>query len=390
MLFRRLVLFFLLLLIPNTPNRTLAQAQVQGTTYTNSNLHAGPAKSSVRVASLAAGVTVSVEARDDTSNWLLVHSADGKRGWILARQVKLKEPVNSLPISTEIIGPASQPVPPAPAPSSSTASPVDSLAGSLKNPASYAAQMTPAVRATVKRIYAQGQALGENPNVFARVGDCLSQGAWFFTEYGTGDYNLGHYPYLQSVINRYSVPTRPGAGNSFTVVSQAALGGFTTYRMLDSTWTDPALCQSTKSPVLCEYELNKPSVAIINLGLVDTQSGNTLAQYTADLQTIVDITIQHGIVPILVEPAQTPEHIERARAIGNVVKSIAARRNLPLIRLGDALANYPHNGLDYDGIHLTPYLEFRHADFNNMKYGFDVWNYLALQSLYNVLQVVGQ
>src|SRR5262249_41698707 len=147
--------------------------------------------------------------------------------------------------------------------------------------------------------------------------------------------------YLQSVISHYSVEARLGAGNSFTITSQAALGGFTTYRVLDSTWTDPALCQGM-SPLECEYNLNKPSVALINLGLVDTQSGNSLARYTSDLQTIIDITIQHGIIPILVEPAQTPEHIERARAIGNIVVNAARRQGLPLIRLGDALAKYPH------------------------------------------------
>src|SRR5690242_1429699 len=93
-------------LITINPLALHAEGAVQAAVIANVNVRRGPGAGYAIVTSLVTGTTITIEARNSASNWLLVTTAKGKRGWLMARQVQLPRDfvVANLPISTEIIG----------------------------------------------------------------------------------------------------------------------------------------------------------------------------------------------------------------------------------------------------------------------------------------------
>lgn len=226
----------------------------------------------------------------------------------------------------------------------------------------------PEVSAAARKIYAQGQALGNNPRAFSKVGDCESRTTWFLYDFDQGPryYDLGSYTELQSVIDHFQ--------GSFGRLSQVAKPGFTAASLLTSLWADPKACQKDETPLACEYRQVKPSFALIMLGTNDVSRPETFEQ---NMRKVIEFTIQQGIVPVLVTKA---DNLEGNHAINAAIARLAVEYDLPLWNFWKAVQDLPDHGLQEDGAHLT-WSPNTFGDAEAMKRAWPVRNLTALQLL---------
>jgi hypothetical protein len=244
----------------------------------------------------------------------------------------------------------------------------------------------PAIGARAHEIYARGQALGNNPRVFAKVGDCNMVSQAFMVFLGQGQYTLGAYQYLQNTIDFFSVPPAPGITNSFVNSSVAAHAGFVASALLDPAWSDPARCPTGTSPLECEYGRIRPSAALIMVGLNDTHMID-IAAYEQGLRGIIAFSIDRGVIPVLMTfPTWEGENdgamLNKRLQMNNIVASLASEYGIPMINFWRASQSLPLSGMDGDLIHLsysgTAWMSFTGDE---QRWGFTEWNLVTLQTL---------
>ena len=227
----------------------------------------------------------------------------------------------------------------------------------------------PTVSETAIRIYADGQALGNDPDAFSILGDCLSMPINLFGRYGQpGKYNLGDYAYLQPVIDWFV--------DSFTRVSVTVGDGFNTAAVLSPLRADPERCKKSESPMVCEYRINNPSYALISLGTDDwTIEPKT---YEGRMRRIVEYTIELGIVPILSTKA---DNREGEHAFNKIVARLAYEYDVPLWNFWRAVQGLDKNGVANEEGHLT-WADPNHLEYTySMQVAVPVRNVTALQTL---------
>ena len=246
------------------------------------------------------------------------------------------------------------------------------------------------VAAHVRQIYAVGQPMGNHANVFAKVGDSITVSVLMLNPIGDGIYNLGAYGYLQRMINFYRAGQTRDGHNAFNDKSLAAAVGWTTYRVLNPDERDLDLCQEGESPLLCEYRVLQPSVALIMFGTNDV-SVLTEDHYHANLSLIVQRTIDHGIIPILSTIPVRLGFADRVQTFNRIIVAVARDHAIPLLDYGGAMLPLGAAGLDVDGAHpsVPPKGYAGAADFSadNLHYGYVIRNLTALQMLDAVWRV---
>ena len=96
----------------------------------------------------------------------------------------------------------------------------------------------PAASDTARRLYQGGQADGNNPRAFSKIGDGEIAAAWFLSAFDLGQeyYDLGPYQDLTPVIENFE--------GSFGRIGMAARRGFDTGRILDPAERDRDLCEA--------------------------------------------------------------------------------------------------------------------------------------------------
>ncbi len=372
------------LIHPHNPgNHGAPYYQPNAWTTVELNLRVGPGRNFDSITSLPMNTAVVLEARNSDTAWVLVHVVDsGVRGWAKTTLLKIAPGVSiyRLPISdAQIVPGAGNAVgtPPAPTPG-----PVPTVVLDRNLTAPILPQITTSMRYQARLIRQKGQQLGNNPAVFSKVGDCMTDYWAFLDPFGYGTYDLGKYGNLLGAIQRFSTPLRDGVPNSWSAKSAAAHNGFNSSAVLDPQWADPSICLKGESPLQCEYRLNKPGIAVIMFGTADVLV-MTPREYNYYLREIVKETMDRGILPVL---STFPENLavrEKAKQINQVVLTIAKEKNIPVMNLQAALEGLPNNGIDSDGIHLTVPPEARTAFFSdeNMKYGYTIRNLVTLQTL---------
>jgi len=234
-------------------------------------------------------------------------------------------------------------------------------------------RMAPVIPASVSQhmieIYALGQSLGNNPHAFSKVGDCQSMPPDFLSDFDNGRYNLGDYTYLQPVVDYFS--------GSFGRYSRSSKDGLTASAALATLWNDWRDCNVQETPLECEYRLNRPSFSIISLG---TNDANGLLPFEDTLRRVIDVTLEQGIVPILVTKA---DDAEGDWSINATIFRLAYEYQIPVWNFWLAVQPLPEHGLRSPE-HLT-YGEYTlPCDFSkveNMQYAFNMRNLTALQVL---------
>jgi hypothetical protein len=340
------------------------------------NLRTGPGRQFDSITTIPANTPLILESRNRDTSWVVVHTEDkAARGWALTAYLSISRAVSlyRLPISPDNIGEAAPQEPPK----------LPTVVLNKNLTAAVLPQMTAKVRRTVRNIMAVGRQLGNNPAVFSKVGDCMTDHWAFLDVIGFKRYNLGNYGYLQEVINHFSAPPRDGIPDSFVAKSQASLNGFNAAAVQDPTYSDPQFCSKGESPLDCEYRLNKPGLAIIMFGTADVLV-MTPQQFNYYMRGLIRKTIKLGIVPVLTTFPENLAVREKSRQINQVIITIAQEQGLPLINLQKALESLPNNGIDGDSIHLTIPPDGNSGFFTDQylaTYGYNVRNLVTLQAL---------
>ncbi len=226
----------------------------------------------------------------------------------------------------------------------------------------------------LRRIYEAGRHGGIQSGIFSKVGDSLTANGIFLAPFGTGNYVLGEYGYLQGVIDFFS-REYAREGNSFVNISLAAKVGWRAEDVLD-----PANvllpCAALETPLDCEYRTVDPAIAVILLGTNDAAAPTGL--YEESMRTIIARTLEYGIIPILTTlPDLEGKDIEPYNVF---LRDLANQWDIPLIDLSAALEPLPRHGLAPDGIHLS-WVEPAVFEPRYLQHGMTVRNLLTLQAL---------
>ena len=312
---------------------------------------------------LNAGTDLTIEGKTADNGWLLIKSADGYEGWVNASYVELYVDLSDVDV---IDNP--QPVkfnaPPTP---EGGVNVVSSIGGGAR------------------AIYLNGQAAGNQRNVFSKVGDSLSDTPNFFRAFG-GSYNLRGYGALLPAIQFFSGGNALG-GNPFVSGSISAHASWGEVSVLDPGSADHGRCNSGETPVACEMRVVKPAVALIMIGTNDSPAFPPDV-FGSRLRQIVETCIQANVVPILSTLPPRAQYNDNIIAYNQVITAMASSYGVPLTDLYSALVNLPNHGYGDDGIHLSvpPGGPSATVDFTpeNLQYGSTMRNLTALQILDSV------
>ncbi len=334
-----------------------AQDLLRARAYYAVPLYARAAPTSVAVGVLLPQTEVVVEARSPDARLLLVRAADGTRGWAERGRLALPDALDvyALPISfEEMFVP-----PPAPA--------------DYRTIDLFAYPIVPTNLGRAHEIYQRGQALGRDPRVVSKVGDCISDNEHFLSPFGLGRYNLGRYSDLQGVVNHFHA--------SLALTSLAAYNGLVTDAVLDPLFANPLACQEGESPLRCEYRVHNPSVAVIMFGAQDMLFVSA-EDFERNLRQIVHESVQAGVVPILSTFPGNLAHWERAVQYNQIVVRVALDYDVPLMNFWRALYALPNRGLNADGRHLSlPLTTSGDLSEANLQRGYPLRNLVTLQAL---------
>lgn len=221
---------------------------------------------------------------------------------------------------------------------------------------------------TAREIYQRGQASGNNPRAFSKIGDGEISADWFFTAFDRGEafYGLGPYHNLQPVIEYF-----PG---SFGRIGIAARRGFNTRRILDPMLRDPNLCEAGESPLTCELRIQRPAFAILSLG---TNQVWQPEEFERGMREMLDILLSKNVVPIL---SSKGDNLEGDHRINRTIACLAQEYDVPLWNFWSAIQPLPDHGLQPDHEHLT-YGPPNFADSHAIQTAWTVRNLTALQAL---------
>lgn len=358
--FLRIVSFVMFILLAAL---TVQAQALGGVLSANVNVRQSPTPRSGLITTLPSGTAVTVQGRNDRGDWLYIRTVDGNvEGWVAIGFVALDTPV-AVMRDIGVYGTGSAPLLPAAVPN---APPTDTEAPTVGIDPSSVLAMDPAgddvppevteepyivfdsVRGNVAAILARGRSLGRDATSFMKVGDSNMSNEWFMCPFGTNSYDLGNYPQLQTVIDRYR------AGGSFCRTNTSAQGGFTTATMLDPAFSLPEYCTPNESPLNCEIRRSNAHVAFIYMGKVDT-GALTVQEYQANMTAIVRTLSDNGIVPVLA--TFVTEDIANStgapQRFNTVLRQIAAAEQIPFVDVRAATWFYENHGTQFDGYHLS-------------------------------------
>jgi hypothetical protein len=337
----------------------VAQSSFQALTHYAVTAYSGPDRSSHIVGILTPQAKVIVEARNVDLTWVLGRSTDGTvRGWVESRHLEFSPGVElaGLWVSNETLFVAAE---------------VREGNYSQVNLDAYPVIPTDLGRA--REIYELGRIRGMQPNVVSKVGDCITDSASFLTPFDQGQYNLGGYTYLQSVIGYFS--------GSFGTNSLVAYDGLVTNAALDPIFANPLACEPGETPLRCEYRVRQPSVAVIMFGAQDLLF-TPAVDFDRNLRQIVHETIQAGVVPILSTFPGNVSLWKQSIQYNQIVIQIALDYQIPLLNLWRALEDLPNGGLNDDGRHLShPLTTAGDLSLPNLERGYPQRNLVTLQTL---------
>ncbi|MBN1564968.1 MAG: hypothetical protein JXA10_14070 [Anaerolineae bacterium] len=365
----------------------VAQDGPQGFTSYQLNMRSGPGATYDVITILSSNTGLILEARNADTSWVLGHTEDGVfRGWVASLYLYYQDgfsPVR-LPVSEEVVN--YTPAASAGADSAADANVVavdapssEGLAPSGVNETLESLPIVPSVSGYMRTIFERGQALGNQANVVTKVGECNSMSWAFLAPFNDGNYDLGAYGYLQNAISQAT----------FVNPSAAALDGYTSLSVLDPSWADPSMC-SGLAPLECEYQRSKPSVAFIMLGMHDVHFMG-VGEYEQAMRRIVEISLDHGVIPVLTTFPVWPDGDGRTQArfdFNTTLVRLASEYGVPLMNFWRASQSVQHSGVGVDHVHITERGDLW-TSFNGdeYQYGMTMWNLVALQTLDQIQRV---
>lgn len=321
---------------------------------------------------------VVIEGRTEANDWLYIRTEDSTlAGWASSRFIEYDATqLASVPVGTEFTPVAQPTAGGSSAPAAPSGIPNGDLALIMETPLFH--NMT---TDTVYSIFARGKRLGNKPNVFMKVGDSVTAVQPFMVGFGALDYNLGQYGYLQPTIDFFSVSPGRNIPNSFVHNGVAATVGFVSGAVFDRTWS-PEYCGKLV-PLHCEYDILRPSVAIVLLGGQDVRLFDA-GFYQMHMRQIVKDLKSFGVIPILnTFPVHNSFRYEQTIQFNTILIKIANEEKVPLINLYRALQPLPEQGTVgvNDPVHLSQGGTFFVFNGEENTYGVTLRNLITLQAL---------
>jgi hypothetical protein len=250
---------------------------------------------------------------------------------------------------------------------------------------------TDPVAGKVREIFGHGQRLGNRPNVFSKIGDSITVSTNFLAPIGDNLYNLGDFEYLQQVVDRFS-GSQLRTGDSFRNTSLAATVGWSADSVLNPNRADRSFCESGESPLVCEFRVNRPSIALIFFGTNDA-GYRSAEEFRADMEEIVRVSEEMGVIPVISTVPYRLGFESAVDRLNEVIFDIAEGYSLPVWDYAAMMSALPNGGLSSDNIHpsIGPGGYSSAVDFSldNLRYGYVMRNLTALQMLDKVLQYIG-
>ncbi len=336
----------------------------------NLRLRSSPGTAGTVLTYLGGNTPVTVIGRTTDNAWVQIVLADGVNGWVSARYLEITLDLSLVSITGETVDTSWPTAVPAISPSG-----VEVITG---------------ITSHAREIFLDGQAKGNLPGVFSKVGDSITVAPYFFHQF-IDVYNLGDYGYLGPVMRFFYGPNGRG-GNPFASNSIAAGNGWSTASVLNPPQADPNVCRGGETPLQCEYRVTRPSVALIMLGTNDS-GGLPLDQFQGNLNRIVEISISMGVIPVLstIPPMRyEPGRDARIAEYNNIIVATARTYDVPLWNYWRVMMDLPSSGLGFDGVHpsASPDGFNAHFDANHLKYGYTMRNLTGLQVLYELWRQV--
>ena len=203
----------------------------------------------------------------------------------------------------------------------------------------------PALSPRALEIYHQGQAMGNDPKAFSKIGDCQSIKEAFMGLFDLKDrYVLTEdHQAFQETIDQF-------AGH-FNTDGEGVKGGFNAAAVLSPMWANPDVCLPGENPLECEIRITKPAFVFIRLEV--WWDGRTAEQYEALMRRIIEYSIAHGVVPILATKA---DNKEGDHSLNLATARLAYEYDIPLWNFWRAVQPLPNHGLDEnrpDGFHIS-------------------------------------
>lgn len=360
-----------------------AQEHISAVTTRQAAVYIAPGRNQPVIGHLEVRRVLMVEGRNDATLWLLVHTSTGEmRGWVEASSVVLNGPVilRDLPVvNPSVLAPMIQPERPPLSTDPAVLAMIDRLNAT---PVLYNLNTN-----RIREIFQHGQSLGNRAGVFVKVGDSNVTSGDFLRPFGLGRRYCrpGVYSYLQETIDFFAAFRFQNGTNSFTRRSGAAFNGLSSFSALDPLWA-PTRCDANESPVACENRLTKASVAIIMLGLMDVRYSTDIEVYRQNMEQIVQISTEQGVIPVLttivVLPDQPALNFDTSIRINAALRDIAEAHQTPLINLWAAVQSLPDYGIGPDRTHLKQVVgKFCTFDGAEHEFGGTLRNLLTLQTL---------
>lgn len=344
-----------------TAQPTPTYAPLTAAPVTTLRVRAQPSLTSETRAIIEAGTALTVFGKTSGGSWLEVTTPDAVRGWVFGEYVTLYGDIGAVPVTF-----TSQ-----------------SEAQNL---------FSARVLERITQIYADGQALGNDPAMFSKVGDSITASNNAFHLIGQPSQKLGDYDGLQAVIDFYTAGAAPDATQSpFQRESLAAGVGWTSGALFDPKYADPRQCLTGETPLRCEYRVAKPAVALIMIGTNDV-SYYSVQTYRNNISGIIAETIKHGIIPIISTLPPRDGYDAEVALFNQQLHELTTQFAVPLWDYHALMEPLPNRGLSNDGVHpgLPAHGYWGTADFrrHNHHSGYVMRNLSALQWLDAVWQSV--
>ena len=253
--------------------------------------------------------------------------------------------------------------------------------------------LEPPVVGHLEKVAKRGEAYGNRPGVFAKIGDSITASPSFMQGLACRAPRLGVWSELRGTLEFFGETSVPRGveeaqcpiSNSYSRLGVAAVAGWRVVDALSPRESFPE-CQGLPA-VSCELQLLRPSVALIMFGTNDLEDFNAV-EFRRDLAHLVRLVSSAGTIPVIstIPPRAQPRFSPRVARFNAEIAALAENRALPLWNFWAQMsaAGVPDMGLSEDGVHpsvLCPpctAIDFRPA---GLRQGYALRNLGALRVL---------
>lgn len=218
----------------------------------------------------------------------------------------------------------------------------------------------PALTGHLEKISSRGERFGNNPRVFAKIGDSITASPSFLQSLACWPPELGRWEGLRGTLDFFGEAPLPvgsekaqcPVSNSYSRLGVAAVGGWRAADALEPRESFPE-CQGLPA-VSCELQTIHPAVALIMFGTNDLEE-IAATQFRLDLARVVRRVSSAGTIPVLstIPPRAAPRFWKRVERFNAEIAALAANRALPLWNYWRQMVEpgVPSQGLSRDGVH---------------------------------------